>query len=100
MYVRPMAPLAVLAAVALLALPSVAHARPATAARDGRPNILVVMTDDEATAAVAGDVHHRPVRPQPRRPRELLALRLVRDEGPREHAPGLAAQVRLPHGAD
>src|SRR6478672_5170990 len=54
MYVRPMARLAVLAAVALLALPSVAHARPATAARDGRPNILVVMTDDEAKADVAG----------------------------------------------
>src|SRR6476469_5080074 len=54
MYVRPMARLAVLAAVALLALPSVAHARPATAARAGRPNILVVITDDEAKADVAG----------------------------------------------
>src|SRR2546423_6371270 len=30
-----------------------AHARPATAAKDGRPNILVVMTDDQALADVA-----------------------------------------------
>ena len=28
----------------------------------------------------AGDLHHRPVRPQPRRGRQLLAVRLVRDE--------------------
>src|SRR6476659_3083659 len=53
MYVRSMARLAVLALAALLALPAVAHARPATAAKDGRPNILVVMTDDEAKADVA-----------------------------------------------
>ena len=47
-----------------------------------------------------GDVHHRPVRPQPRRRRQLLPLRLVRDEGPRQHPAGLAAEGRLPHGAD
>lgn len=42
-----------LAALALLASAAVAHARPAAAARDGRPNILVVMTDDMAAADVA-----------------------------------------------
>ena len=44
---------AVLVAVALWALPSAAQARPASAAKDGRPNILVVMTDDQAAADVA-----------------------------------------------
>jgi arylsulfatase A-like enzyme len=39
--------------VTLLALPAVADARPASAAKDGRPNILVVMTDDQAQADVA-----------------------------------------------
>jgi arylsulfatase A-like enzyme len=43
----------VLTALALLALPSVAQARPAAAAQDGRPNILVVMTDDQAQADLA-----------------------------------------------
>jgi N-acetylglucosamine-6-sulfatase len=43
----------VLAAVTLLALPAAAQARPAAAATDGRPNILVVMTDDQAQADVA-----------------------------------------------
>ena len=37
----------------LLALPSFAEARPAKASKDGRPNILVVMTDDQAAADVA-----------------------------------------------
>jgi N-acetylglucosamine-6-sulfatase len=36
-----------------LALPAVAEARPAANAHDGRPNILVVMTDDQAQADVA-----------------------------------------------
>jgi N-acetylglucosamine-6-sulfatase len=36
-----------------LALPVAAHARPASADKDGRPNILVVMTDDQAKADVA-----------------------------------------------
>ena len=45
-----------LAAVATLAATAPAHARPASAARDGRPNILVVMTDDQALA----DVEHMP----------------------------------------
>ena len=40
-------------AVALLALPGSAEARPAAAAKDGRPNILVVMTDDQAAADLA-----------------------------------------------
>lgn len=41
-------------AVLVLVVPSAAQARPAGAgARDGRPNILVVMTDDQATADVA-----------------------------------------------
>ena len=48
--------LALLAAVGALVLPAAAQARPATAAKDGRPNILVVMTDDQATA----DVRHMP----------------------------------------
>jgi N-acetylglucosamine-6-sulfatase len=43
----------VLTALALLALPSAAQARPAAAAQDGRPNILVVMTDDQAQADLA-----------------------------------------------
>ena len=44
---------ATVAALALIALPSSAAARPATAERDGRPNILVVMTDDQSAADVA-----------------------------------------------
>ena len=36
----------------VLALGGAAHARPVSAARDGRPNILVVMTDDMAQADV------------------------------------------------
>ena len=44
---------ALLAALAALALPAGAGARPASAAKDGRPNILVVMTDDQAQADVA-----------------------------------------------
>jgi N-acetylglucosamine-6-sulfatase len=43
----------VLTALTLLALPSAAHARPAAAAQDGRPNILVVMTDDQSQADLA-----------------------------------------------
>ena len=43
--------LAVLAVIA--ACPSAASARPASAAKDGRPNILVVMTDDQAAADLA-----------------------------------------------
>jgi arylsulfatase A-like enzyme len=43
-----------LAAVLVLALPAAAQARPATASKDGRPNVLVVMTDDQAAADVAG----------------------------------------------
>jgi N-acetylglucosamine-6-sulfatase len=43
--------LAALAAALLAAAP--AQARPAKAAADGRPNILVVMTDDQAVADVA-----------------------------------------------
>jgi N-acetylglucosamine-6-sulfatase len=37
----------------LLGLPAAASARPASAAKDGRPNILVVMTDDQAAADLA-----------------------------------------------
>ncbi|MEA2340957.1 MAG: N-acetylglucosamine-6-sulfatase, partial [Solirubrobacteraceae bacterium] len=44
------------AAVALLATSPVAQARTTAAAKDGRPNILVVMTDDQAAA----DVQHMP----------------------------------------
>jgi arylsulfatase A-like enzyme len=40
----------------LFALPAAAQARPASAAKDGRPNILVVMTDDQAQA----DLKHMP----------------------------------------
>jgi arylsulfatase A-like enzyme len=40
-------------ALAMLALPAAAQARPASAGKDGRPNILVVMTDDQAKADVA-----------------------------------------------
>jgi N-acetylglucosamine-6-sulfatase len=45
--------LAAAAALAMLAVPGSAGARPAAAARDGRPNILVVMTDDQAAADLA-----------------------------------------------
>src|SRR5215218_1227034 len=41
-----------LTALALL-VPAAAQARPASADKDGRPNILVVMTDDQAKADVA-----------------------------------------------
>jgi arylsulfatase A-like enzyme len=42
-----------LALAAVLAMPAAAQARPATAERDHRPNILVVMTDDQALADVS-----------------------------------------------
>src|SRR3954454_21713264 len=42
-----------ISSIALLALPAVAGARTAAAAKDGRPNILVVMTDDQSAADVA-----------------------------------------------
>ena len=45
-----------IAVVMLLALPAAAQARPASAAKDGRPNLLVVMTDDQAQA----DLKHMP----------------------------------------
>src|ERR671916_810041 len=48
--------IAALALLTAIALPAAAHARPAAAAKDGRPNILVVMTDDQAQA----DVTHMP----------------------------------------
>jgi N-acetylglucosamine-6-sulfatase len=41
-----------LSACAALTAATTAQARPVTAARDGRPNILVVMTDDQALADV------------------------------------------------
>ena len=99
-----------------------APARPAKAAKDGRPNILVVMTDDMSAADLklmpnvqrllaaqgddlrrrgrlvpallpgARDLHHRPVRAQPWRQGQLRPVRLVRDEGPQEHPSGLARQ--------
>jgi N-acetylglucosamine-6-sulfatase len=45
--------LLVVVALAMMALASSADARPAKTAKDGRPNILVVMTDDQAAADVA-----------------------------------------------
>jgi len=45
--------LAAFAALAVLALPGAAQARPVTAMHDGRPNILVIMTDDQASSDVA-----------------------------------------------
>ena len=107
-----------------------AAARPAGADTDGRPNILVVMTDDmastdlqfmpnvrkllaeqgtkftdavdsfplccpaRATFITGQYAHNHGVGGQ------LLPLRLVRDEGPRQHPPRLAAEGRLPHRAD
>ena len=53
---RATASLAAIAASLLLSLPAAAGARPATAAKDGRPNILVVMTDDQNV----DDVAHMP----------------------------------------
>src|SRR3954466_3844748 len=41
------------AVFALLVFAGTADARPASAGKDGRPNILVVMTDDEAATDVA-----------------------------------------------
>src|SRR4051794_3005843 len=49
---RRVSPLVAAAALAVLGLPGAAQARPSTADRDGRPNILVVMTDDMAQADV------------------------------------------------
>jgi N-acetylglucosamine-6-sulfatase len=57
--------LGILVAVAALAAAAPAQARTAAAAKDGRPNILVVMTDDQALA----DVQHMP------NVRKLLAAR-------------------------
>ena len=48
----------------------------------------------------ARDLHHRPVRAQPRGRRKLLSVRLVRDGGPGQHAARLAAGCGLPHGPD
>jgi N-acetylglucosamine-6-sulfatase len=45
--------LPLLAGVLVLALAGAAEARPAGTGKDGRPNILVVMTDDQAAADVA-----------------------------------------------
>src|SRR4051794_40149998 len=45
------------AVVALLVLATPAAARPASAGHDGRPNILVVMTDDQAAADLAHMPH-------------------------------------------
>jgi N-acetylglucosamine-6-sulfatase len=45
--------LAAIAALAVVVLPGAAQARPVTAMHDGRPNILVVMTDDQALVDVA-----------------------------------------------
>ncbi|MDX6648268.1 MAG: N-acetylglucosamine-6-sulfatase [Solirubrobacteraceae bacterium] len=53
MTVRTRISIAALAALAILVLPGSAAARPATAAKDGRPNILVVMTDDQSVADLA-----------------------------------------------
>jgi N-acetylglucosamine-6-sulfatase len=45
--------LTVVAIVALVVVPASASARPVRAGKDGRPNILVVMTDDQAAADLA-----------------------------------------------
>ena len=50
-YARALTAIA-LATIALLALVSSADARPVKADKDGRPNILVVMTDDMATTDI------------------------------------------------
>src|SRR5881398_1272812 len=50
---RTLLVLAAAMAALLLLAPGRAQARPASAARDGKPNILVVMTDDMAQADVA-----------------------------------------------
>ena len=52
--IRRVWPLIASAAALLAAAPALA--RPASADRDGRPNVLVVMTDDMATA----DLEHLP----------------------------------------
>ena len=49
----PRVTLALLVALAVLALTGTAGARQASAAKDGRPNLLVVMTDDQSAADVA-----------------------------------------------
>ena len=54
MYVRRMRwGMVTFVALAALAVPSAADARTVEAAKDGRPNILVVMTDDQAATDVA-----------------------------------------------
>src|SRR5947209_2431369 len=47
---RPVWPIAVLVALVVLAGATTATARPVSAEHDGRPNVLVVMTDDQAAA--------------------------------------------------
>ena len=42
----------------------------------------------------ASDLHHRPVRAQPRRRRQLLPVRLVRHEEPGQHPPRMAPEGR------
>ncbi len=110
-----------------LAFAGDAGARPTSADKDGRPNILVVMTDDMSAAAdlklmpnvqkliaKKGTTFDDAVDSFPLccpRPGDLLTgqyahnhgvkgnfapLRLVRDEGPQEHPPGLAPGRRLP----
>ena len=118
-------------ALAALALPAAAQARPATAAKDGRPNILVVMTDDqahgrpEAHAERQAPARRGRARPSPTRStRSRSAAPRARPSSPAstptttactgnfwpfgwygmKHRantlPTLAAEGRLPHGAD
>ncbi len=122
--------MAALLIVAAVAVPAQARPTSAAQDNDARPNILVVMTDDMSATDVklmpnvqapargqgddvrrrgrlvpallpgAGDLHHRPVRPQPRRRRQLPPLRLVRDEAARQHPSGLAPGRRVQDGSD
>ena len=114
----------------VLAGAAVADARPAGAGKGNRPNILVVMTDDMALdrpavhaedqpaagrqghdlrrrgrfvpALLPGprDLHHRPVRPQPRGRGQLRAVRLVRDEAPGNTLPAWLDDAGYKHRDD
>ncbi len=116
-------------AVAVVATAAGFSASSTATAAQTRPNVLVLMTDDQslesmrvmanvrgllaasgttfansfvvllALLPVAGDVPDRPVRAQPRRAGEPAAERRLQHARQHEHAARLAAARRLPHRA-
>ena len=81
-----------------MALADLEHdAERAQAARRARAPASPTRSTPSRSAARPRDLHHRPVRAQPRRRRQLLPLRLVRDEATASNTlPALAPGRRLP----